>query len=96
MDGKAKVGTNMRNDASKREITFLYVMRQMREEMDLAWRDFFEKNPDKKEEDVRRRIEERLRSNQDSNDQDKGAYESKEPQEVATQCKADDFPPKGQ
>jgi hypothetical protein len=44
----------------------------MREEMDLAWKDFFEKNPGKKEEDVWGRVEERLRSKQNSNDQDKG------------------------
>jgi hypothetical protein len=40
----------------------------MREEMDRAWEDFFEKNPDKKEEDVWRRVEERLRSTQNSKD----------------------------
>jgi hypothetical protein len=81
----------MKNDLLKREITFLYVKRQMKEEMDLAWRDFFEKNPDKKEEDVWRRIEERLRSNRDSKDQDKGGGDLKEAQEAATQCKADDL-----
>ncbi|HVP78206.1 MAG TPA: hypothetical protein VMV04_09930 [Thermodesulfobacteriota bacterium] len=41
----------------------------MREEMVLAWGDFFEKNPGKKEEDIWRRIEERLRSKQDSKEQ---------------------------
>ncbi len=60
MDHKAKVGIDMKKDSLKREVTFLYVKRQMREEMDLAWKDFFEKNPGKKEEDVWRRIEERL------------------------------------
>jgi hypothetical protein len=47
-------------------------IQQMREEMDRAWRDFFEKNPDEKEEEVRRRVEERLRSKQNSKDQHKG------------------------
>jgi len=50
----------MKNDSLKREAAFLYVKRQMREEMDLAWKDFFEKNPDNREEDIWRRIEERL------------------------------------
>lgn len=95
MGHRAKVGTDMKNDSSKREITFLYIKRQMREEMDLAWRDFFEKNPDKKEEDVWRRIEERLRSNQDSKDQDKGVYDLKETQKVATPCTADYLLPEG-
>jgi len=84
MDHKAKVGIDMRNDSLKREVTFLFVKRQMREEMDLAWKDFFEKNPGKKEEDVWRRIEERLRSKQNSKDQDKGVCDLKETQEVAT------------
>ena len=72
MDDKAKVGIGMRNESLKREVTSLFVKRQMREEMDLAWTDFFEKNPGKKEEDVWRRVEERLRSKQNSKDQDKG------------------------
>ncbi len=35
--------------------------------MGQVWKDFFEKNPDKKEKDVWRRVEERLRSKQDLN-----------------------------
>jgi hypothetical protein len=69
---KAKVGIDMRNDSLKREVAFLRAMQKMREEMDWAWKDFFEKNPGKKEEDVWRRVEERLRSKQNSKDQDKG------------------------
>jgi hypothetical protein len=38
----------------------------MREEMDRARKDFFEKNPDKKEEDVWRQIEEQLASKQNA------------------------------
>ena len=57
---KAKVGIDTRNDSLKREVAFLRPMQKMREEMDLAWKDFFEKNPGKKEEDVWRRVEERL------------------------------------
>jgi hypothetical protein len=95
MDHKAKVGIDMKNDSLKREVTFLYVKRQMREEMDLAWKDFFEKNPGKKEEDVWRLIEERLRSKQNLMDQDKGVCDLKETQEVATQRKADYLLSKG-
>jgi hypothetical protein len=84
MDHKAKVGIGMRNDSLKQEVTFLYIKRQMREEMDLAWKDFFGKNPGKKEEDVWRRIEERLRSKQNSKDQDKGVRDLEDTQEVAT------------
>jgi hypothetical protein len=79
----------MKDGSLKREAAFLYVKQQMREEMILAWDDFFEKNPGKKEEDVWRRIEERLRSDQNSKDQDKGICDLKETQEVATQRKAD-------
>lgn len=95
MDHKAKVETDMKNDSLKRETTFLYVKRQMREEMDLAWRDFFEKNPGKKEEDVWPWVEERLRTKQNSKDQDKGVCDLKEIQEVATQCRADYLLSKG-
>ena len=69
---KAKVGIDMRNDSLKREVAFLSAMQKMTEEMDLAWKDFFEKDPGKKEEDVWRRVEERVRSKQNSKDQDKG------------------------
>ena len=54
-------------------VAFLYVKQKMREQMDLAWRDFFEKNPDKKGEDVLRRLGERLRSEQNSKDEAKEA-----------------------
>ena len=54
------------------EVALLCALQKMREEMDRAWKDFFEKNPGKKEEDVWRRVEERLRSKQNSKDQDKG------------------------
>jgi len=52
----------------------LHLERKMREEMDLVWRDFFEKNPGEKREDVLRWLEERLRSKQNSKDEDKEAY----------------------
>ena len=95
MDHKAKAGIHMRNDPLKREVAFLYVNRQMREEIDLAWKDFFEKNPGKKGEDVWRRLEERLRNKQNSKDQDKGVCDLKETQEVPTQFKADYLLSKG-
>jgi len=62
MDHKAKVGIDMRNDSLKREVALLHVKQKMREEMDRVWKDFFEKNPGKKGEDVWRRVEELLRS----------------------------------
>jgi len=95
MDHKAKVGIDMENASLKREAAFLYVKQQMREEMILAWDDFFRKNPGEKEEDVWRRIEERLRSKQNSKDQDRGVCDLKETQEVATQGQAEDLLSKG-
>ena len=71
MHDKARVEIDMRNDSLKREVAFLHPMQKMREEIDLAWKDFFEKNP-KNEEDVWRLVEERLRSKQNLKDQDKG------------------------
>jgi hypothetical protein len=62
----------MRNDLSKGEVALLCALQKMREEMGRVWKDFFEKNPDKNEEDVWRRVEERLRSKQNLKDQDKG------------------------
>jgi len=62
MEHKAKVGIDMRNDSLKREVALLHVKQKMREEMDRVWKDFFEKNPGKKGEDVWRRVEELLRS----------------------------------
>jgi hypothetical protein len=61
----------MKNNSLKGEVTLLYLRRQMREEMDLTWKDFFEKNPGEKEADIWRRIEERLRSEENSEVQDK-------------------------
>jgi len=95
MNHKAKVGIAMKNDSIKREAALLYVKQQMREEMVLAWEDFFEKNPGKKKEDVWRRIEERLRSKQNTKDQDKGICDLRETEEVATQCNADHLLSKG-
>jgi hypothetical protein len=59
-------------------------MQKMKEEMDLAWKDFFKKNPDKKEEDVWRWVEERLRSKQSSKDEDKEAYALRRRQKIAS------------
>jgi hypothetical protein len=63
----------MRNDLSKGQVALLCALQKMREEMGRAWKGFFEKNPDKEEEDVWRGVEERLRSKQNLKDQDKGA-----------------------
>jgi len=71
-EDKGKVRIAMKNNSLKRHVAFLRAMQEMREEMDRVWKDFFEKNPDEKEEVVRRWLEERLRSVQDSKDQDKG------------------------
>jgi len=46
----------------------LRAKQKMREQMDRVWKDFFEKNPDMKEEDVRRRVEKRLRSKRNQKD----------------------------
>ena len=62
----------MKKDSMKGEVILLYLKRQMREEMDLTWKDFFEKNPHEKEEAARRWLDERLRSLQNSEDQDRG------------------------
>jgi hypothetical protein len=62
MGRKAKVGTGMRINSLKRKGGLLRAKQKMKEQMDRVWKDFFEKNPNMKEEDVRRRIEERLRS----------------------------------
>jgi hypothetical protein len=64
MGRKVKVGRNMGNDSSKREAAFLRAKKKMRKQMDEAWKDFFEKNRDMNEEEVRRRVEERLRRKQ--------------------------------
>ncbi len=37
------------------------LLEKMREEMDRAWKDFFEKNLSKKEADILRQVEERMR-----------------------------------
>ena len=60
MDHAITVRIDTRNDLLKRKVSFL--KQKMKEEMDLTWKDFFEKNPGKKEEDVWRRVEELLRS----------------------------------
>lgn len=65
MEHKTKVGIDIGNDSSERKAAFLRAEQRMREEMDQAWKDFFEKNPDIKEEDLRRWVEERLKSKQD-------------------------------
>jgi hypothetical protein len=61
----------------------LHLKQKIREQMDLAWRDFFEKNPDKKREDVLRWLAERLRSVQNSKDEDKEAYALKRREKIA-------------
>ncbi len=62
----------MERDLLGGEATLLRAWKKMTEETDRAWKDFFEKNPDEKEEEVRRRLEERLKSKQNSKNQDKG------------------------
>jgi len=56
---------------------------KIREEMDLAWTDFFEKNPGKKGEGVLQWLEERFRSAQNSKDEDKEAYASRRKEKAA-------------
>ncbi len=71
-EDKGKVRIAVKNNSLRRHIAFLRAMQEMREEMDRVWKDFFEKNPDEKEGVVRRWLEERLRSVQNSKDQHKG------------------------
>jgi hypothetical protein len=65
------MGIDMGNDSLRREAAFLHAMQKMREQMDRVWKDFFEKNPDMKE-DIRRQVEGRLKSKQNQEDQQKG------------------------
>ncbi len=53
-EDKGKVRLAMKNNTLKRHVAFLRAMQEMREEMDRVWKDFFEKNPEEKEEVVRR------------------------------------------
>jgi hypothetical protein len=71
-ENKAKVRIATNNNSMKRQVALLRVIQKMREEMDRVWKDFFEKNPNQKEEEVRRRVEERLRSKQNLKDRRKG------------------------
>ncbi len=57
MAQKLKVG----KDSSKRRPAFLRAKRKIGEQIERVWKDFFEQNPGIKEEDVRRRLEERLK-----------------------------------
>jgi argininosuccinate lyase len=57
-----KVRIAMGNNLLEREVTFLRALQKMGEEMDRVWKDFFEKNPEKKDEDVWQWVEKRLRS----------------------------------
>jgi hypothetical protein len=55
----------------------------MREEMRRVWKDFFDKNPGMKEEDVWRWVEERLRSKQNSKNQDTEASALRRREKIA-------------
>ncbi len=62
MDHKSKSG-NKHEERLIETGGFIFACNaKMREEMNRVWKDFFEKNPGMKEEDVWRRVEERLRS----------------------------------
>ena len=65
------------------QVAFLDLNQKMRKEMDLAWRDFFAKNPGKKGEYVLRWLEERLRSKQNSRDEDGEAYSLRRREKIA-------------
>jgi hypothetical protein len=60
MEPKVKVRLGTGNDSLKRKAAFLRAKKKMRKQMDRAWKNFFEKNPGMKEEDIRRRVEERM------------------------------------
>ena len=65
------------------QVTLVQLKQKIREEMDLVWKDFFEKNPGKKGEDVLRWLEERFRIVQDSEDEDKEAYALRRREKIA-------------
>jgi len=67
-ENKGKVRGATMNNSLKRHVAFLRAMQAMRGEMDRVWKDFFEKNPDEKEQVARRWLEERLKSVQNSKD----------------------------
>jgi len=46
----------MRNELLEGEVALLCALQKIREEMDRVSKDFFQKNPDKKEEDVWQRV----------------------------------------
>lgn len=58
----------MRNESSKKKVAISRARGIIRKEMDRAWRDYFEKNPDMNEEEIRRLIEERSRGKEDQKD----------------------------
>ena len=63
-EDERKVRTAMKNNSLKRHVPFLRGMQETREEMDRVWKDFFEKNPDEKEEVIRQWFEERFHQGQ--------------------------------
>ena len=73
-EDRGKVRKAPMNNSLKRQVALLRAMQEMRSEMARVWKDFFEKNPEEKEEVVRGWLEERLRSLQDSEGQDKGVF----------------------
>jgi len=81
MDYAVTVGTDTTNDPLKRKVSFL--KQKMKEEMDLAWKDFFKKNPDKKEEDVWRRLGSGREANKIRKDEDKEAYALRRREKIA-------------
>ena len=56
---------------------------KIRQEMEQVWKDFFEKNPDEKEEVILLWLEERFRSIQNSRDEDKEAYALRRREKIA-------------
>jgi len=65
------------------QVAFLDLNQKMREEMEQVWKDFFEKNPDKKEEVILRWLEERLRNIQNSRDEGNEAYALRSREKIA-------------
>ncbi len=55
----------MGNGSPKKKATVSRARQIIRKEMDRAWKDFFEKNPDLNEKEIRRLIGERSRSKKD-------------------------------
>ena len=84
MHHKANAEIDIKNRSFKSEkVVLLDLTQNMREQMDLVWKDFFEKNQGEKTEVVLRWLEERFRSVPNLEDEDKEAYALRKKEKIA-------------